>query len=171
MTEKNTKESESLQTFDPDSFETDFWKESEVRAGWDDLEPGRALASRPVTITKKMIRRFASAIGDNNPLYFDQAYAEKTRFKGIIAPPSIHALFLFACTGHDHFMRTPGTINMGQNWWLHRPVRPGDTITLESRCLDKLIRKGKTFAIHDNVFRNQHGEVVFSGRGWTMRPY
>jgi len=171
MAEETHEKPESLEAFDPDSFEVDFWKESDARAEWDDLEPGLTMASRPVTITEEMIRRFARAIGDDNPLYYDRSYAETTRFKGIIAPPSIHALFLFACTGHDHFMRTPGTINMGQNWWLHRPVRPGDTLTLESRCLDKLIRKGKTFAIHDNVFRNQHGEVVFSGRGWTMRPY
>jgi len=39
--EKITKEPESLKTFDPDSFETNFWKDAEVRAGWDDLEPGR----------------------------------------------------------------------------------------------------------------------------------
>ena len=171
MNGEKTNDPRPLAAFDSDSFETDFWKESETRAGWDDLEPGQTLASRPVTITREMIQRFARAIGDDNPLYFDEAYAQKTRFQGIVAPPSIHALFLFACTGHDHFMRTPGTINMGQNWWLHRPVRPGDIITLETRCLDKLIRKGKTYAIHDNVFRNQQGEVVCSGRGWTMRPY
>lgn len=160
-----------METFDPEGFETDFWKDAESRAGWDDLEPGKTLNSHPVTITKEIIQRFARSIGDENPLYFDEEYAKNSRFGGLIAPPSIHALFLFACTDHDHFMRTPGTVNMGQNWWLQRHVRPGDTVTLESRCLDKLIRKGKTFAIHDNVFRNQHGDVVCSGRGWTMRPY
>ncbi|MDF1720948.1 MAG: hypothetical protein P1U65_09760 [Minwuia sp.] len=44
-------------------------------------------------------------------------------------------------------------------------------MALTARCLDKVIRKGNTFAIHDNVFTNQHGQVVSSGRGWTMRPY
>ena len=171
MSGDNGSDWQALPPFDPESFETDFWKDAESRAGWDDLEPGQTLVSRPVTMTKEIIQRFAKAIGDENPLYFDEEYARKTRFGGLISPPSIHALFLFACTGHDHFMRTPGTVNMGQNWWLHRPVRPGDTITLECRCLDKLIRKGKTFAIHDNVFRNQHGQVVCSGRGWTMRPF
>jgi 3-hydroxybutyryl-CoA dehydratase len=24
--------------------------------------------------------------------------------------------------------------------------------------------------VHDNVFFNQHGEVICSGRGWTIRP-
>jgi len=160
-----------MEEFSVAGFETDFWKDAEARAGWDQLEPGRVLASRPVTITVEMIQRYARSIGDENPLYFDEAYARGSRFGGLISPPSIHALLLFACTGHDHFMRTPGTVNMGQNWFLQRPVRPGDTITLECRCLDKLIRKGKTFAIHDNVFYNQDGEVVCSGRGWTMRPY
>ncbi len=171
MTAERADGAGALPEFDPDSFETDFWKEADQRAGWDDLEPGRTLTSRPMTITKEVIQRFAKSIGDENPLYFDEEYAKKTRFGGLISPPSIHGLLLFACTGHDHFMRTPGTVNMGQNWWIQRPVRPGDTITLECRCLDKVIRKGKTFAIHDNVFRNQDGEVVCSGRGWTMRPY
>ena len=171
MNDEYTAGSQPLSPFDPKAFEADFWKDAESRAGWDDLEPGRTLVSRPVTITKELIQRYAKAIGDENPLYFDEAFAKKTRFKGLISPPSIHALLLFACTGHDHFMRTPGTVNMGQNWWIHRPVRPGDTISLECRCLDKLARKGKIFAIHDNVFRNQHEEVVCAGRGWTMRPY
>jgi 3-hydroxybutyryl-CoA dehydratase len=171
MNKKEPIASESPPAFDPASFETNFWKDEEQRAGWDDLEPGRTLTSRPVTITREMIQRFARAIGDENPLYFDEEYAKNTRFGGIISPPSIHALLLFACTGHEHFMRTPGTINMGQTWWLERPVRPGDTIALECRCLDKLIRKGRILAIHDNVFRNQHGQVVCAGRGWTMRPY
>jgi len=25
--------------------------------------------------------------------------------------------------------------------------------------------------VHDNVFFNQHGEVICSGRGWTIRPH
>ncbi len=160
-----------MDEFNVDEFETDFWKGADDRSGWDDLEPGKVLESRPVTITLEMIQRYARSIGDLNPLYFDEEYAKKSRYGGLISPPSIHALFLFACTGHDHFMRTPGTVNMGQNWFLKRPVRPGDTISLEARCLDKVIRKGNIFAIHDNVFRNQDGDVVCSGRGWTMRPY
>ncbi len=162
---------ENASPFDPAAFDYDFWKDADQRSGWDDLEPGVVLTSKPVTITLDMIQRYARSIGDLNPLYFDEEYAKKSRFGGLISPPSIHALFLFACTTHDHFMRTPGTVNMGQNWWIHQPVRPGDTITLTGRCLDKVIRKGNTFAIHDNVFTNQRGEVVCSGRGWTMRPY
>ena len=116
--------SETSSAFSAEDFDYDFWKDAEKRAGWDDLEPGEVVESKPVTITADIIQRYARSIGDMNPLYFDEEYAKTTRFGGLISPPSIHALFLFACTTHDHFMRTPGTVNMGQNWWIQHPVRP-----------------------------------------------
>lgn len=159
-----------IEKFSLETFETDFWKGADQRAGWDDIEVGATRVTRPVTITKEMIQRFARSFGDDNPLYYDEAYAKTTRFGGIISPPTIHILLMMACTPHTDFMRTPGTVNAGQNWTYHRPVRPGDTITLECRALDKLIRKGRLFIVHDNVFKNQRGEVVCAGRGWTIRP-
>ena len=48
--------------------------------------------------------------------------------------------------------------------------RPGDVIRLEARALDKFIKRERLFVVHDNVFFNQHGEVICSGRGWTIRP-
>ena len=62
-----------MDDFAPETFETDFWKGAEARDGWDDLEPGKILESRPVTITLEMIQRYARSIGDLNPLYFDEA--------------------------------------------------------------------------------------------------
>ena len=50
------------------------------------------------------------------------------------------------------------------------PARPGDTITLTARALDKFIKRERLFVVHDNVFFNQHGEVICSGRGQTIRP-
>jgi acyl dehydratase len=77
---------------------------------------------------------------------------------------------MFACTPMDDWMRTPGTINAGQSWSYNKPARPGDTITLHARALDKFIKNQRLFVIHDNVFFNQNGEVICSGRGWTIRP-
>ena len=47
---------------------------------------------------------------------------------------------------------------------------PGDVITLQARALDKFIKRERLFVVHDNVFFNQRGEVICSGRGWTIRP-
>nr|WP_276328867.1 MaoC family dehydratase [Bradyrhizobium erythrophlei] len=88
----------------------------------------------------------------------------------MIAPPSIHILLMFACTPADDWMRSPGTVNAGQSWSYNIPARPSDVIRLEARALDKFIKRERLFVVHDNVFFNQHGEVICSGRGWTIRP-
>ena len=124
----------------------------------------------PVTLTAEIIRKFAEGIGDPHPLYMDEDYARGTPFGGIIAPPSIHIMLMFACTDEKDWMRSPGTINASQSWFYNVPARPGDTILMVGKCLDRYIKKGRLFAIHENVFYNQKDEVVCSGRGWTIRP-
>jgi 3-hydroxybutyryl-CoA dehydratase len=151
-------------------FEADFWKDAERRKIWDDIGPGEPRKTIPYTLTLEAIQRYCRAVGDLHPLYFDEEYARRSRYDGLIAPPSIHILLMFACTPADDWMRSPGTVNAGQSWSYNCPARPGDTITLQARALDKFIKRERLFVIHDNVFFNQHGDVICSGRGWTIRP-
>jgi 3-hydroxybutyryl-CoA dehydratase len=151
-------------------FETDFWKDAGKRKTWDDIVPGELRPAIPYVLTLEAIHIYCRSVGDLNPLYFDEAYAKKSVYGGLIAPPAIHILLMFACTPADDWMRTPGTINAGQSWFYSQPARPGDTMRMESRALDKFIKKERLFVIHDNVFYNQKKEVVCSGRGWTIRP-
>lgn len=153
-----------------ESFETDFWKDAQARKTWDEIVPGEPRPTIPYTLTLEAIQKFCRAIGDLHPLYFDEDYARRSRYKGLIAPPSIHILLMFACTPTEDWMRSPGTINAGQSWTYHLPARPGDTIRLQARALDKFIRRDRLFAVHDNVFFNQHDQVICAGRGWTIRP-
>jgi len=150
--------------------ETDYWKDEERRATWDDIEVGVSRATKPVTLTLEIIQDYARAIGDLNPLYFDEEYARASRFGGLIAPPTIHVPLMFLATETTDWMRTPGTVNCGQNWYYRRPARPGDVVSLRAQALDKVFRKDRLFVIHDNVFTDAGGQVLCAGRGWTMRP-
>ena len=150
--------------------ERDFWKHQAARKTWDQIVPGEPVPTVPHLLTLEEIQRYCRSVGDLNPLYFDEAYARQSRYGGLIAPPSIHVLLMFACTPIEYFMRSPGTINAGQSWSYNLPARPGDTVTLQARALDKFVRKDRLFVVHDNVFFNQRGEVICSGRGWTIRP-
>ena len=150
--------------------ETNFWKHQSVRKIWDQIVPGEPIETLPHTLKLEEIHRLCRAVGDLNPLYFDEAYAKATPYKGLVAPSYIHILLMFTCTPINYYMRAPGTINAGQSWSYNVPARPGDTITLHARALDKFIKKDRLFVIHDNVFFNQRGEVICSGRGWTIRP-
>jgi len=137
---------------------------------WDEIVPGEPRPTVPYLLTREAIELYCRAVGETNPLYLDVAYANSSVYRGLIAPPSIHILLMFACTPADDWMRSPGTINAGQSWSYNIPARPGDTITLQARALDKFIRRERLFVVHDNVFFNQHGEVICSGRGHTIRP-
>ena len=150
--------------------DTDYWKDADKRKTWDDLVAGETRPTLPYELTLGAIQRYCRSVGDNNPLYFDEEYARKSRWGGLIAPPYIHTLLLLACTPMTDMMRTPGTINASQFWSYNLPARPGDIITLEARALDKFIKGDRLFAVHDNVFYNQKREVICAGRGWTVRP-
>jgi len=150
-------------------FATDFWKDADARKIWDDIVPGEPRKTIPYVLTLEAIQKYCRSVGDMNPLYFDELYAKKSRFGGIVAPPAIHILLMFACTPNDDWMRSPGTVNAGQSWSYNIPARPDDTIHLQARALDKFIKRERLFVIHDNVFTNQNGEVICSGRGWTIR--
>src|ERR1700761_3972634 len=152
------------------TFETDFWKDAELRKTWDDIIPGEPRKTLPYALTLEAIQKLCRVLGDTHPLYFDEEYAKQSPYKGLIAPPAIHILLMFSCTPADDWMRSPGTINAGQSWSYNVPARPGDTIRLEARALDKFIKRERLVVVHDNVFFNQHGEVICSGRGWTIRP-
>ena len=47
--------------------ETDFWKDEQRRAAWDEIEVGVERQTRPVELTLEIIQAYARAIGDLNP--------------------------------------------------------------------------------------------------------
>ena len=82
-----------------EAFETDFWKNANLRKVWDDIVPGEPRKTIPYTLTRDAIELYCASVGEDHPIYFDEAYARTTR-----------------------------------------------------------------------LFFNQKGEVICSGRGWTIRP-
>ena len=76
--------------------------------------------------TRLAILRFTEGIGDDNPLWTDPDHAERTRFGGIIAPPS----FIFACLGSVQVgWRGLGGFHAETKLTFHEPIRLGDHIT------------------------------------------
>ena len=116
-------------------------------------------------IEKGMIRRFARAVGDSNPLWQDEESAKKTSYGGIIAPPTF-ALIL----GFDQLQQvlTSGSsltvLHGSTELECYQPVRPGDVITLTARIANVRERQSKmgrtVFVTFDMTYKNQGQEVV-----------
>ena len=58
------------------AFETDFWKDENLRKVWDEIVPGEPRKTIPYLLTKEAIALLCKAVGETNPLYLDEAYAK-----------------------------------------------------------------------------------------------
>jgi acyl dehydratase len=124
--------------------------------------------------TRDNIRHYAHGIGDDNPLWCNPDYAARTRYGGIIAPPS----FLFACSRivSGYVGGLPGIHAMwsGADWTWHLPVRRNDEISTESWLKD-LVEHDTKFAgravqqTYHVRFLNQHGDLVAEADSWCFR--
>ncbi len=127
-----------------------------------------------IEVTVDMIRHFATAVGDLNPLWIDEAYAKKTRWGGIIAPPGYLYGVIYA-TG----MRAGGlpgvhAFHSGNNWEWYKPIRVGDVITGTYQLKDVVEKKsefsGRTVIVYAEVkYFNQLDELVAKTMGWSIR--
>ena len=79
------------------------------------------------TVTDKEIQMFADLSGDHNPVHLDEAFAQKTMFKGRIAHGMLSAGFISTALGTK--LPGEGCIYMAQNLKFKAPVRIGDTVT------------------------------------------
>jgi len=118
------------------------------------------------TVTEDDIELFAKATGDFNPVHLDQAYAEKTFFKGRIAHGLLSLGFISTILGN--ILPGHGTIYLSQEVKFLAPVRIGDTLTARVEVLELLPEKNR--AKFRTMCTNQDGKVVVDGIAWVMPP-
>ena len=126
------------------------------------------------------IRYFALALGDDNPLYLDDAYAREAGYPSLIAPPT---LVCETCQyahrppdqdgyiGHAWRLPVPGCrmIRAGNDYEFFRPVLPDDRIsvtwTLEDIVERPSSRGGaQLFVTSVARYRDAAGELIAVNR-------
>ena len=117
-------------------------------------------------ITEEMIKDFAKASGDFNPVHLDQVYAEKTFFKGRIAHGLLSVGFLSAILGN--ILPGYGTIYLSQEVKFLAPVRIGDTLIARVEVMELIPEKNR--AKFRTTCMNQDGKLVVDGVAWAMPP-
>ena len=124
------------------------------------------LEGPPVTteVEKGAIVKFAQAIGDDNPLFNDEAEARKSKYGGLIAPPTFLRSMGSSRPQLPFDVPFDRNLDGGSDWEYFEPVRPGDRITSVARIADMVEREGRlgVMIITTNVttYRNQFDQVV-----------
>ena len=127
-------------------------------------------------VGEAMIRRFAAAVGDTNPLHWVEESAQPSPWRGIVAPPTLvfeltydiggtidqeKGLYqgLLSWAGHPKVLE-----RAGNEYEISRPVRPDDVITVHRKITDVQQKEGRTgtwtFVTTQITYTNQSGEPL-----------
>ena len=118
-------------------------------------------------VEKGLLKKFIQAIDDHNPLWQDEEYVGRTKYGGIIAPPTI-----LLAVGFEHFHQHASAIfssfstnlNGGTELECYQPVRPGDELTISTRLIDvceRDIKSGKAiFTTFETTFTKKGEGLV-----------
>jgi acyl dehydratase len=116
-------------------------------------------------VTKEEILEFATALGEKNPLYTDEAKAAKGPYGGLVAPPTLVTKLRAKKFTPEHLPKF-GKVGFdgGRDLEIHAPIRPGDVLTMVSTIHDIYEKTGRTgsmyFIVIRNEVTNQKGEKV-----------
>lgn len=118
-------------------------------------------------IEKGAIRRFAEALGETDPVYFDLEEAERQGYSGLLAPPT----FPFTLRRNPiPGLRMPraGVIHGEQEFTYGRPICSGDVISVVSWLEDVKVREGSrgpmTLVTAASEGSHQDGTMAFWAR-------
>jgi len=157
-------------------------KESQVQLDLSDVDPrvGQAVGGGQLWVpcSATDIRRWVMALDYPNPIHWDEEFARKSKFGGIVAPQSFTVCMDFAhgvqpaCVG-----RIPGShlIFGGEEWWFYGTrIRPGDLLSQQRRfdgykVSDTKFAGPTLFSRGDTIHTNQHGALVAKERATAIR--
>jgi acyl dehydratase len=119
------------------------------------------------------IRRYADAVGNENPLYFDEEYASESRYGTIIAPPGFFGwptksvpssegiIGLMTAMINAGYYRI---LDGGMSYEFFLPVRAGDTLIASPKVKDVSAKEGKSGTMmicnFETTYLNQNGDLV-----------
>ncbi len=154
---------------------------------------GQSLGTRIFEVEKGAIKKFADAVDDRNPLYWDEEYARNSRYGSIIAPPGFFGWPTKWARGRT-FPFYPSSdepagavvdsravlveagygrvLDGGIDYEFFIPVRAGDILTAASRIESVVEREGRTgkmiFVYTETTYTNQNGELVAKALGSSI---
>lgn len=127
---------------------------------------GKVIPSFRTEAEAGRLRFFAKAIGETNPIYFDESAARDAGHPNLPLPPTF--LFSLELEQPDKSWRDEIGIQVArilhgeQSFTYHRMACAGDVLLFECRIADIYDKKGGAldFVVRETRVTNQHGEHV-----------
>jgi len=134
---------------------------------------GRRTEALVVDVEKGAIRRFAEALGDQDPIYYDEAAARAAGYGRIPAPPTFPTSLRPPDIREGMGVDMRRLLHGEQSFDLRRPLYAGDRLRVHARVADITEKAGKSGVMDVLVTEqigedDETGEVVFVGRSTVL---
>jgi acyl dehydratase len=119
------------------------------------------------------IKRYAEAVGDDNPLFLDEEFARGEKYQTVIAPPGFFGWPRKGSVVPEAIMEVRAAIvragysrflDGGISYDFCLPICAGDMLVTSMKVKDIYEREGKTgtliFAVFETSYINQNGNLV-----------
>jgi acyl dehydratase len=124
---------------------------------------GMEFPIKTLEVEKGAIRKFAEAIGDENPQYHDEEYA-RARYGRLVAPPTFITTLTMGLGGDVKWDFGRVGLHGGEEYEYFKPIKAGDTLTCKTRVADIYEKQGRkgpmAFMVIESRVTNQDGELV-----------
>lgn len=133
-------------------------------------EDSIGLTSEPYTfvVESRHVMQFQQAIGDYNPLYTDESYAEESPYKGAIIPPTFPVAMNHGDIKMPLELDQRRMLHGEQEFIYHVPIRIGDTLHCQMKVADIYEKEGKSgkmqFIILDTEMSQVDGTLACVSR-------
>jgi acyl dehydratase len=122
-------------------------------------------------VQAERIEQYASAVGEDNPVYHDAKAAKAAGFRDLVAPPMFCVVYSGPALGPaildpEVGINLPAMVHGGQEFEWGEPVCAGDVITTTARCKEIYEQDGRGFYVFESVSTNQVGEETVRAT-WT----
>jgi acyl dehydratase len=117
------------------------------------------------TVERGAVKKFAEAIGDLHPIYFDEEDGKQSRYLNNIAPPTFPRVFDYGVIEGLH-LPNKGLIHGEQSFHYERPLLVGEDIYCYSVVKSYAEKKGNFgdmgFLVLESFGEDQDGNTIFS---------
>jgi acyl dehydratase len=127
-------------------------------------------------VEKGAIRHFAEAIGETNPIYYEEAAARAAGYRSVVAPPTFPTTLRAGSDLREGLLLSPGKhlLQAEQSFEYARPIVAGDRLTVRSKIAEVSQRNtpsGLTdVVVIEDEGRDDSGAVVYRSRQlWVVR--
>jgi acyl dehydratase len=136
---------------------------------YDKSELGKSTPAVLNEIEKGAIRRFAESLGDYNPIYYDEKYAQSVGLRGIVAPPTFPFTFQLGADLRERLnVPAQSLLHAETHIEYERPIFAGDKLWVSSALVEFSEKRGPTgkffLVVIEDEGKGEDGKRVYCMR-------